>query len=84
MYPPHALALGCIYVAALLSSFEEPNQPAKLPPPVDPHLMSNEELAAILGQEGPWESQFKVRAEDLDGTWLAFRALLSMLIEEMK
>jgi len=66
MFPPHAIALGCIYVAALLTSFEQPSQPVKLTSPWHAGCRTSDEIATLLGQEGPWESQFKVRVEDLD------------------
>jgi CTD kinase subunit beta len=67
MFPPHAIALGSIYVAALLTFFEQPNQPVKISSNDHPGCRSSEKIATMLGQEGPWESRYKVRAEDLDG-----------------
>lgn len=60
-YPPHVVALACLYLAALLSSFEQ----AAVPAP--PGLRSADEIARILGERGPWEAQYQARVEDLEG-----------------
>jgi CTD kinase subunit beta len=62
-YPPHALALGSLYVAALLSSFEQ------LPEPVTPGQRTSGELAKLLNKHGIWEEQFQSQAEDLEGIY---------------
>ncbi|KAJ4482035.1 cyclin-like protein [Lentinula aciculospora] len=56
-YPPHTVALGSIYVAAILGSFEQPEgeeQQASL------------NLAGSLGQHGKWEQKFQAHLEDLE------------------
>ncbi|KAF5385628.1 hypothetical protein D9757_005540 [Collybiopsis confluens] len=57
-YPPHTVALGSIYVAAILSSFEQPESEEQ---------RQNLELAGMLGQHGEWEQRFQAHLEDLEG-----------------
>ncbi|KAF6757424.1 cyclin-like protein, partial [Ephemerocybe angulata] len=59
-YPPHTIALGSIYVAALLSSFEQP------PEQSSGGFRTALELSKTLSTHGPWEEQFQSQAEDLD------------------
>ncbi|KAG6907885.1 hypothetical protein DXG01_007049 [Tephrocybe rancida] len=59
-YPPHTIALGSIYVAALLSSFEQPK------PPTEEGSLSSHEIASYLGKHGKWEKQFQSQVEDLE------------------
>lgn len=60
-YPPHTVALGGIYVAALLSSFEHP-------PQIEPPEFNNShEIAQMLNQKGDWEERFQTYVEDLEG-----------------
>jgi CTD kinase subunit beta len=61
MYPPHTVALGSVYLAALLSSFEQPitQEP--------PGYNNGHQIADILGKNGKWEDQFMARVEDLEG-----------------
>ncbi|KZT40153.1 cyclin-like protein [Sistotremastrum suecicum HHB10207 ss-3] len=59
-YPPHCIALACLYLAALLSSFETPEIPEK------GNYRSSHQMAQYLGSEGPWQSKFKCRLEDID------------------
>ena len=62
-YPPHTIALGSLYVAALLSSFELP------PEQGTPGQRSSAELARMLNKHGDWEEQFQFQAEDLEGIY---------------
>ncbi|RDB18047.1 CTD kinase subunit beta [Hypsizygus marmoreus] len=59
-YPPQTIALGSLYVAALLSSFEQPASPSR------EGFRSSQELAAYLGKHGSWEKKFKSQVEDLE------------------
>ncbi|KZT11898.1 cyclin-like protein [Laetiporus sulphureus 93-53] len=59
-YPPHVVALGCLYLAASLSSFEQAPSPAR------PGYASSAEIAATLGQYGQWEKQFQAHVQDLE------------------
>ncbi|KAF8073747.1 cyclin-like protein [Lyophyllum atratum] len=59
-YPPHTIALGSIYVAALLSSFEQPLSPGK------GEYRSSQDLASYLGKHGDWERRFQSQVEDLE------------------
>ncbi|ESK95768.1 cyclin ctk2 [Moniliophthora roreri MCA 2997] len=57
-YPPHTVALGSIYVAALLSSLEsDPNSS---------EAKNGQEIAQLLKQHGPWEARFHSHVEDLE------------------
>ena len=60
-YPPHVVALGSLYVAALLSSFEQPASPER------PGYKASYEVAAVLSTSGPWETLFQAHVEDLEG-----------------
>lgn len=64
-YPPHVVALGCIYVAALLSSFEQPESPR-----LDNYL-SSKYLAEMFNQGGDWENKYHAHVEDLQGNVLS-------------
>jgi CTD kinase subunit beta len=57
-YPPHVVALACIYLAALLSTFEQTETHA-------PH--NNHEIVATLRDHGPWEVKFQAQVDDLEG-----------------
>ncbi|KAH9941071.1 cyclin-like protein [Amylocystis lapponica] len=59
-YPPHVIALGCLYLAALLSSFERGTSPEL------PGFHTSHQIAATLGKPGPWESQFQAQIQDLE------------------
>ncbi|KAJ3753793.1 cyclin-like protein [Lentinula raphanica] len=56
-YPPHTVALGSLYVAAILGSFEQPEGEER---------HANLKLASSLGQHGDWEQQFQAHLEDLE------------------
>lgn len=58
-YPPHVVALGSIYVAAILGSFEQPEGEEQ---------KVNLALAGSLGQHGEWEQKFQAHLEDLEGS----------------
>ncbi|KIK57272.1 hypothetical protein GYMLUDRAFT_75771 [Collybiopsis luxurians FD-317 M1] len=56
-YPPHTVALGSLYVAAILSSFEQPESEEQ---------QANLKMAGTLGQHGEWEDRFQAHLEDLE------------------
>ncbi|KAF5369429.1 hypothetical protein D9758_002796 [Tetrapyrgos nigripes] len=56
-YPPHTLALGSLYVAALLITFEQPESEEQ---------KKALQLASELGQRGPWEQKFRSALEELE------------------
>ena len=60
-YPPHVVALGSLYVAALLSSFEQPMSPDRS------GCKASHEIAATLSTSGKWETLFQAHVEDLEG-----------------
>ncbi|KAK2465363.1 hypothetical protein APHAL10511_002717 [Amanita phalloides] len=62
-YPPHTVALGSIYVAALLSSFE---LPLPLPEDVPDNCRSAHDMAVLLGNKGDWEKKYQCQVEDLE------------------
>lgn len=59
-FPPHVVALSCLYLAALLSSFEENTSPER------PGSNSSQQIAETLGKPGPWERQFQTQVQDLE------------------
>ena len=64
IYPPHTVALGSLYLAALLITFEQPP-----PPPsqtFQQQAMSPVQLISLLTQGGEWEDQFNVDADHLE------------------
>jgi CTD kinase subunit beta len=74
-YPPHVIALSSLYVAALLSSFEQPHPDPNGDAPTTTGSTSSHsahELAATLGQSGEWEARYHVWAEDIDGAVFSF------------
>jgi len=71
-YPPHVVALGGLYVAALLSSFEQ-SMSAELP-----GYNSSHQIAAILSKRGDWEDRFHARVEDLEAI---AHAVIDLLIQ---
>ncbi|KAJ7259530.1 cyclin-like protein [Mycena haematopus] len=60
-YPPHIVALANLYVAALLSSFEQ------LVIPEDSGTRTPHEVAEILGKNGDWEQKYQAQVDDLEG-----------------
>ncbi|KAH9037156.1 cyclin-like protein [Lactarius hengduanensis] len=60
-YPPHVVAIACLYLAALLSTFEQSETQ------VPPGCRSNHEIVTILGDHGPWEKKFQAQVDDLEG-----------------
>jgi CTD kinase subunit beta len=60
-YPPHTIALGSLYVAALLSSFELPQEEE------EEGTRTAHEIAETLGNTGDWEPRFLSHVEDLEG-----------------
>ncbi|KAI0953135.1 hypothetical protein AcW1_007437 [Taiwanofungus camphoratus] len=71
-YPPHVIALGCLYLAALLSSFEQGTSPDR------PGYHSSHQIAATLGKPGQWEQQFQAQIQDLQEIAHAIIDLLIM------
>lgn len=65
-YPPNTIAMGSIYVAALLASFEHP------PEQPEQGCCPASQIAETLGTHGSWERKFQVQAEDLEGTFNSF------------
>ncbi|PFH54113.1 hypothetical protein AMATHDRAFT_136094 [Amanita thiersii Skay4041] len=59
-YPPHTMALGSIYVAALLSSFEQP------PEEFSEDCYTAQQITEILGKRGNWERKYQSQVEDLE------------------
>jgi len=70
-YPPHVVALACLYLAALLSSFEQGTSPER------PGYNSSHQIAATLGKSGKWEQQFQAQIGDLEEI---VHAILDLLI----
>lgn len=62
-YPPHIVALGSLYVAALLSSSEQLMRPERS------GYNSSHQIAAILSKGGEWERKFQAQVEDLEGMY---------------
>lgn len=72
-YPPHVVAIACLYLAALLSTFEQSDTQ------VPTGCRSNDEIVAILRDHGPWEEDFQAQVDDLEGEASCISPL-SMLI----
>jgi CTD kinase subunit beta len=60
-FPPHVVALACIYLAALLSTFEQNDANAP------PESQNNLKIVATLRDRGPWEKKFQAQVDDLEG-----------------
>ena len=63
MYPPHTVALGCLYLAALLITFEQPPPPSQAS---QQQAMASSQLISLLTQGGEWEDQFNIDADHLE------------------
>lgn len=73
IYPPHTVALGSLYLAALLVTFEQPP-----PPPsqtFQQQAMTPTQLISLLTQGGEWEDQFNVDADHLERKSIVPKAL---------
>jgi len=71
IYPPHTVALGCLYLAALLITFEQPP-----PPPsqtFQQQAMTPTQLISLLTRGGEWEDQFNINAEHLERKSIVLR-----------
>ncbi|CCA67665.1 hypothetical protein PIIN_01493 [Serendipita indica DSM 11827] len=74
-YPPHSVALACIYLAGLLATFEAPQ------------LASAEEstkaraLVNLLSEPGDWEDKYLVKVDDLHGICQSILDLLRSACE---
>ena len=64
-FPPHVVALACVYLAALLSTFEQNDANAP------PESQNNLKIVATLSDHGPWEKKFQAQVDDLEGEPLA-------------
>lgn len=71
-FPPHIVALGGFYVAALLSSFEQPTSPER------PGYHTSHEIAGCLSESGEWETRFQASVGDLDEI---AHAIIDLLIQ---
>jgi len=71
-YPPHIVALGSLYVAALLSSFEQPTSSER------PECHTSHEIVTTLSKRGQWERKFQAQVEDLDEI---AHAIIDLLIQ---
>ncbi|KAI0731920.1 cyclin-like protein [Fomitopsis betulina] len=69
-FPPHAVALGCIYLAALLTTNDQ------MPSPDQPDIVVSSQIIAQLDKPGPWERQFQTHVEDLEEVAFAVIDLL--------
>ncbi|KAA1469897.1 cyclin-like protein [Dentipellis sp. KUC8613] len=72
-FPPHVVAVACIYLAALLSTFERTEPPAE----PEPGCVSDQELVSMLQNHGPWERKFQAQIEDLE---IIVHAILDLLV----
>ena len=60
-YPPHVVALGCLYTAALLSSAEPPHS-------LEPSdIASSQRIFNMLNKKGDWEEKLMSQVGDLEG-----------------
>jgi CTD kinase subunit beta len=64
MYPPHTVALGCLYLAALLITFEQP--PPATPQTFQPEAMTPSQLISLLTQGGELEDRFNIDLDHLE------------------
>jgi CTD kinase subunit beta len=63
LYPPHSIALACVYLAALLLSFESVTSPKVS----DSECRPSSDIAEFLGKSGSWEVRFQSKLEDVQG-----------------
>jgi CTD kinase subunit beta len=74
VYPPHEIALACLYVGAFLASLHETlSQNVSTSARTEASVATGArtrtppEIAMILSTSGFWEEQFHAYAEDIDG-----------------
>ncbi|KAF8158076.1 cyclin-like protein [Crassisporium funariophilum] len=60
IYPPHSIALGSLYVAGLLLSFEQPPSPRRN------GEQSSDDIAKKLNTHLSWEEHYHTKTEDLE------------------
>lgn len=72
-YPPHTVALGCLYLAALLITFEQPSPPSSQT--FQQQVMTPTQLISLLTQGGEWEDQFNIDADHLERKSIVLRRL---------
>jgi hypothetical protein len=60
-YPPHCVALACIYLAGLLASFEVGASS------VSDELIRTKSMVDALSESGDWEGRYLVQVDDLEG-----------------
>ncbi|KAI0802054.1 cyclin-like protein [Irpex lacteus] len=61
MFPPHVVALACIYLAALLISFEQDTAEVA----VESNYRNAQEITMLFCARGEWERHYKAHLEDL-------------------
>ncbi|KAI0269737.1 cyclin-like protein [Gloeopeniophorella convolvens] len=74
-YPPHVVSIACLYLAALLSTFEQTEPPRPSPT----GCRSDHEIVALLSDHGPWERRFQAQVDDLEAI---AHALLDLLLSQ--
>ncbi|KAI0689053.1 cyclin-like protein [Cytidiella melzeri] len=62
MFPPHVVAIACVYLAARLSWFEQ--DPNSIP--TEAGCRNAQEVVSLLSANGSWERKYKSHVEDLD------------------
>lgn len=60
-YPPHSVALACIYLAGLLASFEVATAS------LSDELVQIKSVVEKLSEPGDWEARYLVKLDDLEG-----------------
>jgi len=61
MYPPHVIGLACIYLGALLTSFE-----THATAPLGGNYQTSHDICAILCDHGLWEERYSAHVEDME------------------
>ena len=61
LFRSHVVALGCIYLASLLTSYEQ------TPSSDRPDIAVSNQIIAQLDKPGAWERRFQAHVEDLEG-----------------
>ncbi|KAF9565752.1 hypothetical protein CPC08DRAFT_629403 [Agrocybe pediades] len=63
IYPPHTLAVGCIYVAALLLSYDKPEGPEK---DADGNWSESVIARRLSTHSGDWQREYRTKVSDCE------------------
>ena len=75
-FPPHVIAIACLYLASLLDSFDQESSPTIDRPMGQPDRATSHDLVKLLGEHGKWEETYQAKVEDIEGVFLKSSPIL--------